>query len=76
MKQNDIVSGGQMKPKKRVLAEWMNFEELIEYTSMSRSAIYRNMKSNKFPKPIKVANKLQWSEKEVQKWFDKKMKDR
>lgn len=55
----------------------MNLDEVIEYTNLSRSSVYRLMNEGFFPSAIKIGHhKICWVEKEVVKWLDDRIKER
>jgi prophage regulatory protein len=47
----------------------ITLDEVIERTGMSRSAIYRMVKAETFPKPTRFGTrKVRWVEREVDEW--------
>lgn len=53
--------------------EWMNIDEVIEFTVISKSTIYRMMEAKKFPRPVKFLNVNRWKKEEVERALHKLM---
>jgi prophage regulatory protein len=50
---------------------------VIETTGLSKSAIYRQIQSQSFPRPVKIAPKsVAWVEAEVHDWMEHLARDR
>ncbi len=48
-------------------------KELLELVSMSKSTLYNQVAENRFPKPIKLANRsVGWLTSDIQEWFEQK----
>ena len=55
---------------------FMKLAEVIALTSVSRTSIYRWMKTGDFPKQITIAGTARWSRTEINEWIDKLLADR
>ena len=52
-------------------------KELLELVSMSKSTLYNQVAENRFPKPIKLANRsVGWLTSDVLEWFEQKKGER
>lgn len=48
-------------------------KELLELVYMSKSTLYNQIAENRFPKPIKLANRsVGWLTSDIQEWFEQK----
>ena len=48
--------------------------EVIQITSLSKSAIYGLAKSGKFPKPLKLSERSSaWLEQDIHEWIESKI---
>ena len=58
------------------LTDWMKAKEVAQWLHVSESAIYKWVKENRFPKPIKLGDpdskrsSSRWSRKEIEKWLE------
>ncbi len=49
----------------------LRISEVVKTTGMGRSTVYRLVKENKFPRPVRLgARSSAWREDEVQAWMD------
>ena len=55
--------------------EFLSVEEVATQTPYSRNSIYRLVKNNIFPKPIKFGGKSLWLQKDINKWMADRIKD-
>jgi prophage regulatory protein len=47
----------------------IRLNDVIKITSLSRSTIYRHIKTGSFPKPVKVGDAtIRWRENDVVEW--------
>ncbi len=54
----------------------LRIRQVVETTGLSRSAIYRQIASQTFPRPVKIAPKsVAWVEGEVQDWMEHLARD-
>lgn len=52
-------------------------EDVLKKTALSRSTLYELVNSGKFPKPLKVGERINaWPEREVDAWMRARMADR
>ena len=48
----------------------MRLEEVLGYTGLSRSELYRQIQDGTFPRPVKVGKRaVRWRESEVEEWI-------
>lgn len=56
---------------------FMRKAEVIEKVGLSIATIYRLIKINEFPKPVKLAsNSIAWLSTDVDIWFEERIKER
>ena len=55
--------------------EFLSVDEVATQTPYSRNSIYRLVKNNIFPKPIKFGSKSLWLQKDIDKWMADRIKD-
>ena len=54
----------------------LRIRQVVETTGLSKSAIYRQIASQTFPRPVKIAPKsVAWVEGEVQDWMEHLARD-
>ncbi len=50
---------------------FLKLKEVMEKTALSRSAIYRKMSEDAFPKSVNLGNRaVAWIESEVDEWME------
>lgn len=50
---------------------FLKLKEVMEKTALSRSAIYRKMNEDQFPKSISLGDRaVAWVESEVEEWME------
>lgn len=55
----------------------MRLKDVIQRTGLSRSAIYRKVQSNDFPKSVKLGDRMvAWHSREIDQWIAKRIADR
>lgn len=61
-------------PRPRTLDRLIPQPELLrDYVPLDRSTIWRLVKAEKFPAPIRIGDRrLAWRESDVQRWIDEK----
>ncbi|MDE2686476.1 MAG: AlpA family transcriptional regulator [Chloroflexota bacterium] len=48
----------------------IRLEEVLSYTGLSRSELYRKVQVGEFPRPVKVGKRaVRWRESEVDGWI-------
>ncbi|MDK4680289.1 helix-turn-helix transcriptional regulator [Kingella negevensis] len=48
----------------------LNIKEVREKTSLSQATIYRKIRLNKFPKPVKLSESCsRWKNSEIEQWI-------
>ena len=48
----------------------IRLEEVLSYTGLSRSELYRQIQVGIFPRPVKVGKRaVRWRESEVEEWI-------
>jgi len=53
-----------------VLDRLMRLEEVLSYTGLSRSELYRQIQEETFPRPVRVGKRaVRWRESEVEEWI-------
>jgi len=61
-------------PKSAALGKMLRLPGLEEYSGFSRSAIYRAMQEDGFPRPVKIGRRaVAWVTAEVEAWLDAKI---
>ncbi|WP_273992323.1 AlpA family transcriptional regulator [Vibrio parahaemolyticus] len=56
---------------------FLKLKEVMEKTALSRSAIYRKMNEDAFPKSVNVSDRaMAWVESEVDDWMETMLQDR
>lgn len=64
----------QRAPKSAALSKMLRLPGLEEYSGFSRSAIYRAMEEDGFPRPVKIGRRaVAWVTSEVEAWLDAKI---
>ena len=54
---------------------FLRLPQVLDYVGVSKPTIYRWIKENTFPKPIKLSTRMVvWKKAEVQEWMGKKWK--
>jgi len=43
--------------------------ELVQLIGVSRSTIYRLIKENKFPRPLKIGKISLWAKEDIERWL-------
>lgn len=65
------------EPKRSKSKEFMLREDVIEFTTLSKSVIRRMMLRDEFPKPVKLSpNRVAWVKSEVEAWKEAKKLER
>lgn len=65
------------EPKRSKSEEFMLREDVIEFTTLSKSVIRRMMLRDEFPKPVKLSpNRVAWVKSEVEAWKEAKKLER
>ncbi len=53
-----------------MLDRLMRLEEVLSYTGLSRSELYRQIQEETFPRPVRVGKRaVRWRESEVEEWI-------
>ena len=53
-----------------MLDRLMRLEEVLSYTGLSRSELYRQIQEGTFPRPVRVGKRaVRWRESEVVEWI-------
>ena len=53
-----------------MLDRLMRLEEVLSYTGLSRSELYRQIQEGTFPRPVRVGKRaVRWRESEVEEWI-------
>jgi prophage regulatory protein len=47
----------------------VKIKDLIQTLNISRATIYRLLKEDKFPKPLKIGNGTFWRENDINEWL-------
>lgn len=48
----------------------IKLEEVLSFTGLSRSELYRQIQEDTFPRPVKVGKRaVRWRESEVEEWI-------
>ncbi|EGR0205839.1 AlpA family transcriptional regulator [Vibrio vulnificus] len=56
---------------------FLKLKEVMEKTALSRSAIYRKMNEDQFPKSISLGDRaVAWVESEVEEWMENILMER
>ncbi|MEZ8880022.1 AlpA family transcriptional regulator [Vibrio lentus] len=56
---------------------FLKLKEVMQKTALSRSAIYRKMNDDEFPKSITLGERaVAWVEKEVDEWMEMRLSQR
>ncbi|GAX87033.1 prophage regulatory protein [Lebetimonas natsushimae] len=50
---------------------YLTITELIEILKLSKATIYRKIKANEFPKPVKQGKFSYWAESDINRWIEK-----
>ena len=51
----------------------LKLEEVLCYTGLSRSEIYRQIQEGMFPRPVRVGKRaVRWRESEVEGWIEER----
>ncbi len=59
-----------------IVKKYLNIDELCEYTTLSRSSIYKLLKESDFPSAYEnkhLTKRVFWLVSEVDVWFDENM---
>lgn len=51
---------------------YLSLKDLLTLVPISKSSIYRAMREDNFPSPVKVGGRALWSELQVKTWLDHK----
>jgi prophage regulatory protein len=51
--------------------KYLRLNDLIEILKLSKATIYRKIKANEFPKPIKQGKFSYWLEDDINRWIEK-----
>ena len=52
----------------------LRLSEVEDVVALRRSAIYKKMSENKFPKPLKVANRaVRWRQSDIAAWISEQV---
>lgn len=54
----------------------LRINAVIQVTSLKKSSIYENIKSGKFPEPVKIGFASAWLESEVEEWIRQRASER
>ena len=54
----------------------LRLSQVLELVPMSKSSIYRDMRSGLFPLPIKQGEKVFWLKSEIETWLQSKLDER
>jgi len=49
--------------------KFLNFKQVSDRVSLSRSPLYRRIREGKFPKPVKLGGMSRWVESEIDAWM-------
>lgn len=52
---------------------FLKMGDVVQATSLSKSALYHRVQTKDFPKPIKLGGASVWSERAVQAWMASKL---
>ncbi|TXY47531.1 AlpA family transcriptional regulator [Vibrio mimicus] len=56
---------------------FLKLKEVMEKTTLSRSAIYRKMNDGEFPQSVSLGERaIAWVESEVDEWMEKRLERR
>ena len=56
-----------------VIDRLIRLEEVLSYTGLSRSELYRKIQVGEFPRPVRVGKRaVRWRESEVEEWIEER----
>ena len=56
-----------------VIDRLLRLDEVLSYTGLSRSELYRKMQEGTFPGSVKVSKRaVRWRESEVERWIEER----
>ncbi len=62
-----------MRSNSQIMPRILNIKEVSRYVDLSRATIYRLMRKDMFPKPLKLSlNRVGWILDDVDKWLNAK----
>lgn len=67
---------GQIENTQMILKKYLDIRELCDYTTLSRSSIYKLIKESSFPTSYEnkhLSKRVFWLVTEVDKWFEETM---
>ena len=55
---------------------FLRLPDVIKFTGLSRSNIYKLIQEAKFPKPVSISERcVAWIERDVEEWIEEKIND-
>ena len=52
------------------IRELLNMKEVIEFSGLSESTIFRQVKKGKFPQPHRIADRrIAWTQEDLDEWI-------